>query len=697
MAKRPITPDSLYDLKFVEDAQISPDGRWVAFVRVDVDKPGNAYQRHIWLAPAEGKDPPRQWTFGAKADSTPRWRPDGSGLAFVSARSGKPQVYWLPLSGGEARPLTSAPNGATQPVWSPDGRRLAYLAGVNAAERAAEDSGKPEPPPADALEARHREERKSEDEKRKSDPRVITDLPYRTGTQYYDDRKDQIYVVPVSASGEPGKAVRQTEGTVARVRAGRTHQVEVGYSHIAWAADGRSLITVQSAQPDTDPWFFQRIVRVPVTATARRRAPQLITRRDGFEYFDPQPSPDGRWIAAVRAPDDDTWGRRQNLVLIPIRGGAERLLAEELDRAPGGLTWSADSQAVYFLAEDHGRLGLHRVSVRARTARAEIVVAGERMLTSFSLAQDKSVAFTALTPERVGDVYVANARGGRERRLSDFNAAWLAAHALATFEERWHESADGRKIQGWLVRPPGIGKGRRTPLVVSMHGGPWVMWGPSTPAMWLEWQVQAAHGYSVYFCNPRGSVGYGDEHSAILRNNWPSAMEDILSGVDSVVAAGGIDPARLALTGGSYAGYMTAWIVAHDHRFACAWAQRGLYNLISFYGVSDIPQIVEHEYQTRGFEDIERLWQNSPLAHVQKIRTPLAIEHQDADWRCPPSEAEQLYTALKRLGRDTLFIRYPREGHEMSRSGEPAHRVDRLTRMLGWFDTYCKKARVYGR
>jgi dipeptidyl aminopeptidase/acylaminoacyl peptidase len=173
-------------------------------------------------------------------------------------------------------------------------------------------------------------------------------------------------------------------------------------------------------------------------------------------------------------------------------------------------------------------------------------------------------------------------------------------------------------------------------------------------------------------------------------------MEDILSGVDGVVAAGGIDPKRLVLTGGSYAGYMTAWIVAHDHRFACAWAQRGLYNLISFYGVSDVPQIVEHEYQTRGFEDIERLWQNSPLAHVHKIRTPLAIEHQDADWRCPPSEAEQLYAALKRLGRDTLFIRYPREGHEMSRSGEPAHRVDRLTRMLGWFDTYCKKARAHG-
>ncbi len=670
--KTPITPEDLYQLKHVEDPQISPDGRWVAYVVRSQTKLDNAYERHIWLLDlSEKAATPRQFTFGAKSDFAPRWRPDGSAMAFVSLRGGKPQVYLITLAGGEAFALTTLANGATGPVWSPDGRQLAVLSDVNADERRAEDSETQSTPPADALEARHRREREAEDDKRKQDPRVIRNLPYRTGTEYFDDRTSHIYVLDVAADGTPGAARRLTDG-------------DRNYTHISWYPDGRAILSSQSGRPDSDPWFFSRPVRIP-TRGARR---QTFIMPTGFEYFDAQVSPDGRWIAAMRQPDEGSFGEPSRIVVFPARGGAVVERAAEIDRGPGQLTWSQDSKRLYFLLEDRGDTGVYTVDALAGPAKR--VIGGRRVVLSFSVARGGRIAFAAHTPEGPADLTVCETNGKRERRLTDVNKAWRAERALAQIEEVWHTAPDGRQIQGWFILPPGRARGAKVPLVLNMHGGPWVMWGPSVPEVWFEMQVHAAAGYAVYYCNPRGSLGYGAEHALKIVNDWGDhVMHDILSGVDNVVARGGIDTQRMAVTGGSYAGYMTAWIIGHDQRFACAWAQRGLYNLTSFFGTSDIPQLIEREFGARGFEDIERLWSQSPLAYVEAMRTPLVIEHQDHDWRCPPSEGEQLYAALKRLGRTVTLLRYPREGHEMTRSGEPGHRVDRLQRMLEWFAEHC--------
>lgn len=672
-AKSPITPDDLYELKHAEDAQISPDGRYVAYVVRSQNKLDNAYERHIWLHDLSDRSAgPRQFTFGSKPDFSPRWRPDGSALAFVSLRSGKPQIYWIGLDGGEARSLTSMANGAGSPTWSADGTQLAFLASVNVQERQAEDGNEKPQPPADALEARHRSERQSDDEKRRVDPRVIQQLPYRTGTSYYDDRTSHIYVLDVAVDGEPGTPRRLTEG-------------DHNYEHIDWFPDGKAILSSQSARPESDPWFYQRPVRIPTSG--RRR--QTFLTPPGFEYFDARVSPDGRWIAAARQVDEGSWGETTRLAVFSSRGGAVIERAVELDRPVNSLAWSADSRHVYFTAEDRGDTGVY--SVGALTGSAKRVISGRRVVLGYSLSDKGRIAFTAHTPDGPPDVYVTEPNGRRERRISNLNKEWRATHAIATFEEIWHAAPDGRKIQGWLMLPPGQRRrGVKLPLVLNMHGGPWVMWGPSVPEVWHEMQVHAAAGYAVYFCNPRGSLGYGVEHALVIRNDWGNhVMHDILSGLDGVVERANIDVKRLAVTGGSYAGYMTAWIIGHDQRFSCAWAQRGLYNLTSFFGTSDIPQLIEREFEARGFEDIERLWSQSPLAYVEDMHTPLVIEHQDNDWRCPPSEGEQLFAALKRLGRTVTLLRYPRDGHEMTRSGEPTHRVDRLNRMLEWFGTYC--------
>jgi len=680
MKKLPITPSSLYDLQLVEDPQISPDGRQIAFVKVTHDKIANQYQRAIWLATLGDDDTRpqvRQFTSGSK-DSSPRWRPDGKQLAFVSARGGKPQIYCIDLGGGEARAVTSALNGAGNPVWSPDGKRLAFIASLSAEERRREDAGETDPPPADALEARHRQERRDEEEKLRYDPRRITRLPYRYGTEYLTERYAHLYVMD-RTEDQFGAPYRLTEG-------------DVSFSHIAWARDGKTLFSLLSRAPDEEPLFHIDIIRIEV---GRKRKPFKRVTRDAFEYFQPTISPDGKWLAAIRQADGGSWGRLLRVCVMPVKGGPARDLTVEFDRSAdiymsaAALRWSPDSRSLLFLAGDHGDVGLYQVGIGARPE-VKLRVGGLRMLTAFSVSQSERITFAACTPESPGDVYCTTDTGRRERRVTDFNADFLAEHSLAASESLRYLAPDGRAIQGWLVKPVGYRVGKKYPLILNMHGGPHLMWGPSYPSMWLEFQVQAARGYAVFYCNPRGSEGYGEDFATAIQNDWGNpVMHDILSGVDLVVQRGIANPRRMAVTGGSYAGYMTAWIIGHDHRFKCAWAQRGLYNLPAFYGVTDVPQLIEREFETLVYDDLDKLWQQSPLAYVREIRTPLVIEHQDQDWRCPPSDAEQLYSALKRLKRPVIMYRYPREGHEMSRAGELRHRVDRLERMLVWFDEHC--------
>ena len=301
----------------------------------------------------------------------------------------------------------------------------------------------------------------------------------------------------------------------------------------------------------------------------------------------------------------------------------------------------------------------------------------------------RQVAFVASTDRAPWDLYIANADGSGLRRLTGVNDDWLADRQLGDVEDLWFESADGTPIQGWVVKPPDFDPEKKYPLVLSIHGGPHVMWSRHEPTMWHEWQVLAAHGYVVLACNPRGSDGYGRDFRAALLGRWGEAdLPDLLAGVEAVVAQGYVDPERLVITGGSYGGFMTAWVIGHDARFKAAVAQRGVYDLASFYGTSDIPRLVEWEFASRPWEDPQLLWQYSPLAYVENMHTPLLLIHSDNDFRAPIPAAEGLFVALRRLRRTVEMVRYPRDGHELSRSGEPEHRVDRLERIVDWFERF---------
>ncbi|MFN8470841.1 MAG: S9 family peptidase [Anaerolineae bacterium] len=670
----PISPDDIYQLDWLEDAQLSPDGRWVAYVRVSADRLKNGYRRAIWVAATDGSTPPRQFTSGAASDSSPRWSPDGTRLAFQSTREGdKDQIFVLRFDGGEARALTKLPNGARSPAWSPDGRRIAFLARLNADEQGREDRGEEMQPPRDKWEAEARklEERRKAEEN--VDPRSLTRLPYRSGVSFIDDRTSHIYIVDSNLDADDRTPRRLTSG-------------KGNWSAPAWLPDGSALLATREHDPAKESLFLGRAVfRVPLDGSAPTElAGPPFTYAGlgvGGTQIGPSASPDGRWIAALRKPEERATSQNTRLCILPAGGSEPRDLTLALDRSIFGYQWTAEG-SLLALVEDSGDTSVRRVTLDGVV---DTVVGGTRIVDDFAASSNGGIAFIASQPDCPSDLWV-RAPDGEESRLTEIHAKLLAERQVIIPQEIRYAAPDGLEIQGWVLYPPGFDPNGKYPLGVFIHGGPHTMWGPSFRTLWPDWQAAAGQGYVVFFCNPRGSEGYGQAFQIALHDGWgENDYRDILAGIEAVVARGGIDTERICVTGGSYGGFMTTWLIGHDQRFRAAVAQRGVYHLMSFYGTSDAYELIENEFSGEPWQEVDKLWRHSPLAHAPNIHTPLLILHADLDYRAPISDAEQLFGMLRRLGRTVEMVRYPREGHELTRSGEPSHRVDHLRRILDWW------------
>jgi len=707
--RTPITVDDLYLLDWLEEPRCSPDGVSIAYVHVSVDRAANRYRRAIWLARPDAGSPQR-FTSGLKSDTTPRWSPDGRRLAFVSDRDGEAtQIYVIDLGGGEARQLTSMPNGASDPAWSPDGKWIAFLSPVNEAERSAEDHDEPQPAPADEWEQQQAAARRKHDEAQRFDPRVLTRLPYRSGASFFDDRRNHVYVVdlPENDHAEPPTPRRLTDG-------------DMHYAAPTWMPDGHSLLTTATRDPEADSIFtYYDLLRVPVPAEGRAESQRLT--QEGFSYYDPEPSPDGRLIALRRLPDDRPLAAGSRIAVVNAEGGNLRDLTADSDLNVEFFHWMPDERGLLFTAGWRGNQTVYSIMLedggkkqtpqdtrhatrdgepyRSPVSSLQSPVSGllspvfhasGRLIAEFDVAPNGNIAFIAGAPGNPCELFIRRPDGS-EAQITMINRKLLEQRQVVPIEEIIYTAPDGREVQGWLMYPPGFDAAKQYPLAVHIHGGPHVMWGPGFRTMWHEWQATAARGYVVFFCNPRGSDGYGERWRDGIHANWGVAdAPDILAGVDAVIARGGIDPARIGVTGGSYGGYMAAWLIGHTDRFACAVAARGVYNLLSHHSTSDAHELVEFEFDGYPWELHDKLWQHSPLAHAHKITTPLRILHSEQDYRVPISEAEQLFAILRRRKQVVEFVRYPRESHELTRSGEPRHRTDHMERTLEWFDRYCQ-------
>lgn len=672
-----LTPNDIYSFAWLEDPRISPDGQTIAYIHVRVDRVHNCYRRAIYTV-AVHSGTPRRLSIGNKQDTMPRWSPNGRRLAFVSTRDDeKGQIYIINVDGGEAQQLTRLPSGASAPAWSPDGTRIAFLAQSNETERAAEDTGTFTLRADSAWEEQRLQEQREQEEQERNDPRVITRLPYRTNMAFLDDRRRHIYIVDVPDDDieDLPQPQRITDG-------------DIHYSEPTWMPDGQSLLTTATRDPEADSIFaFYDVLRIPATGGK----PEVLTE-SGYSSFTPYPSPDGTMIAFRRMPEDRLLASGYRIAVIPAEGGEPRTLTAHTKLNIETFRWHPDGHCILFTAGWQGDTRIHTITLEPDAAkrRREEVVTGNRIVESFDVGGDGTIAFIAGSPHNPCELFVRTV-DGTETQLTQINAPLLDTRKIAPFEELYYTAPDGEDIQGWVLHPPDFDPAQQYPLAVYIHGGPFVMWGPGFRTMWHEWQVCAARGYVVFFCNPRGSDGYGQVWRDAIRRHWgESDAPDILSGIDTLLQRGYIDPERIAVTGGSYGGFMTAWLISHSERFACAVASRGVFNLITEHSTSDAHELIESEFDGYPWDLHEELWYYSPLAHVHKINTPLLLLHGELDYRTPISEAEQLFALLRRQKKPVELVRYLREGHEITRIGEPHHRVDHMTRTLNWFDRYCK-------
>ena len=649
MALFPSTP--------VSDPQISPDGTRVLFTYSMVDMEGNKYDSHVWLMPL-GEKAPRQFTSSSASENTPRWSPRGREVLFLSNRLAegekpdekkkkKPQVWIMHTDGGEARQLTSVEEGAQRPSWSPNGRRILFSSRVFKGEKATDES----------------------------DVKIIRRMKYRfDGQGFFEGKWMHLFTVPAKG----GRVKQLTDG-------------EFDVEAAAWSPDGKRIAFVSYMDEDMDVTRFKNIYTIP----AGGGEPKLLWKGEGPINVLGW-SPDGRHLAFTgRVIEDPDLVFYKNTVLFvfPLDGGGPKCLTEGFDRTILGaqeLPWSPDSKHIYFKMPDLGATQIYRASVDGGV---EPVTGGKTTVGDFSIDDSGGVvSFTASDELTPSELWIKDEGG--IRRVTEMNKGLLRKLRLSEPEEFWFTASDGVEVQGWIVKPQGFQEGMKYPTLIEIHGGPRSSYGYNLGAAEHEFQVLADHGYVVVYTNPRASVGYGEEFSAVVSGHWGERdYQDVMEAVDHVVGAYSyVDGEKLGVLGGSYGGYMTNWVVGHTDRFRAAVTMRSISNWYSMHGTSDIAWM-EHDisWGRDPWDNLEQIMEKSPITYVKNIKTPLLIIHSEQDYRCPMEQDEQLFIALKKLGRTTEFVRFPDEPHGLSRAGQPKHRLERLQHIVRWFDRHLKE------
>lgn len=661
-----LEPIDVFNLQYAADPQISPDGARIVYVRQFSDIMTDKHYSNLWILSFDGADH-RALTTSNYADSSPRWSPDGTRIAYVSNRDGKPQIYVRWMDSGQTAKLTNLDNAPAEISWSPDGKLIAFTSLVES-----------EPPKIATL------PKPPEGAKWADPPRLYERLIYRFNARgYLKPGFTQLFVV-----ASDGGAPRQlTTGNFPH-----GNLPFGGGGSPVWTPDGKYLLFSANLRPDYD--YEPLNTEVYQVAVADGVTKQLTDRKGPDNS--PAISPDGKTIAYVGFDDHYQGHQTTHLYLMNRDGSNPRVAIPKLDRDVENPHWAMDGSGVYFLYDDQGdtNLGFYALDGSILTLAGSLASGGSSYSggASFSVARNGALAFTHGDGNRPGDIAV-RARDWPASRLTtvitNLNQQLFLQKKLGEVEEFWFNSSlDQRKIEGWIIKPPGFDPSKKYPLILEIHGGPFANYGDRFDT---NKQIWAAKDFVVLYVNPRGSTSYGEEFANLIHHAYPGDdFYDLNSGVDAAVAKGYVDSNNLFVTGGSGGGVLTCWMIDRTTRFRAA---ASLYPVINWYSwvlTSDLPSFgTQYWFPGTPWENVEQYMKRSVLSYVDKVTTPTLLMTGEEDYRTPIEEAEQYYEALKLRKVEAALVRFPGEPHGLS--ARPSHQIAKIVYVMDWFDKHKKK------
>jgi dipeptidyl aminopeptidase/acylaminoacyl peptidase len=697
--KQPVLVTDMLKIKTMTNVTLTRDGSMAAFVVTSIDPESDSakweykYTSQIWVTSTEPGASPRQLTFAKEGASQPSWSPDGKQLAFVRTVEGKAQVFVLSFIGGEPMQLTRSRYGASAPKWSPDGKQIAFSAQVKLKELMGDsllNPGKKVPgwwlekpgfakneqlmstsvkpnPDGNINEVRAYLEMNANDRK----ATVLNKLNFQSETDISSEMNfNHFFIISV----QPNAIARPVTSGFYR------------FNGVEFTPDGRQLILTGDMDPAQHPdRSLESEIFIANTDGSNLR---MLIGKEGTQYTNPVLSNDGKWLALEYSKVG--YVSVPTLALMPASGTEKDLVSISFDRNIGSMRWSKDNQSVYFTAQSNGGVPLYRLDVK--TKQVKQITSENAGMLSFDLANDR-LAYIQTSINDPSAFYVSDVSASSPRKIISFNESWLQQKQISIPEKHSFQNNAGMTIEYWVMKPVNYEAGKKYPMLLEIHGGPSAMWGPGELSMWHEYQYFCSKGYGVIYCNPRGSGGYGEK---FLRGNikdWGAGpTSDVLTALDKAVAEGWADTSKLLVTGGSYAGYLVAWIIAHDKRFKAACSQRGVYDLLTFFGEGNAWRLVPNYFGGYPWESDAKavLQRESPINYVNNITTPYIIFHGDNDRRTGFVEGEMLYRSLKVLGRPVEYVRHPNATHEITRSGNNRQRIDQMLRTWEFFERWIR-------
>ena len=713
--KRNITEKDLWDFVWIGDPQVSPDGSRVAFVRVTVNDKKEGYNTSIWSVPVAGGEAPRQLTKGDH-DTTPRWSPDGKFLLFLRSteKNGKPeppQLALLPMAGGDSFVFSDLPRGAGNPVLAPDGKNIAFTSDTNAEDLAKQEKKKSAeqakksgaasatPGPGSTTAAT------AAPDEHESDVRVITRAVYRQDNEGYIDPKHPTHIWIVRAPRSAEEKVKPRQLTTGRF----------DEDNAIWSKDG-SQIYFTSSRIDEPYYELPRTDLYSVPAAGGN--PTKITTIDLNTQFGPgggalSLSPDGKQVAFVAATNQpitsytepDLWvldlspnAKPRNITAnfnFDIDGFVIGDSASPRAGGPNKPIWTADGKGLIAVYSKEGKRNIGLFDATAggtgdsdKSSTVQDLTSGNHGVMSLRAMPDASkLIYVLSTPTLVNDLFILDRTTPEAppKQLTNVNDELFSKLNLTEPEAIWYDSFDGKRIQAWVQKPPNFDAHKKYPLILNIHGGPHVAYGH---IFVHEFQWMAAKGYVVLYPNPRGSTSYGQEFGNVIQYRYPGDdYKDLMAGVDELIKRGYIDDKKLGVTGGSGGGLLTNWVVGQTGRFAAAVSQRDIASWENWWYTGDFTLFQPNWFRAPPFEDADEYRARSPISYVTNVKTPMMFILGEVDYRTPPGAGgEQMFRALKFRKIPTVMVRFPNESHELSRSGQPWHRVERLQHIVGWFD-----------